>query len=35
MGGACGMDKKNADGKKSPARPRRRWGTVLTRFLEE
>ena len=29
------MDRKNADGKKPLARPGRRLGTVLERFLEE
>jgi hypothetical protein len=29
MGGACGMGRKNADGKKPLARPRSRLGTVL------
>jgi hypothetical protein len=29
------MDRKNADGKKPLARPRRRLGIVLKRFLEE
>jgi hypothetical protein len=28
MGGACGMGRKNADGKKPLARPRSRLGTV-------
>jgi hypothetical protein len=34
MGWACGMDRKNADGKKTLARPRRRLGEVLKRLLE-
>jgi len=35
MDGACGMERKNVDGKKPFARSRRRLGTVLKIFLEE
>jgi len=35
MDGACGMDRKNVDGKKPFARSRRRLGTVLKRVLKE